>query len=69
MDDLALPFYTELPERLATATDIWRTAVGWDDDKSGDYVPLEVPVRVVSLVILIISLIVLVAVSLRHPAS
>lgn len=43
--------------------------MGWDDDKSGDYVPLEVPVRVLLLVILIISLIVPVAVSLRHPAS
>lgn len=41
----------------------------WNDDKSGDYVPPEVPARVVLLAILIIGLIVLIAISLRHPAS
>jgi hypothetical protein len=43
--------------------------VGWDDDKTGDYVPPEVPPRVWALVVLIIGLVVLMAIFLRHPAS
>lgn len=43
--------------------------MGWDDDKSGDYVPPEVPVRVLLLGILVVGLIILIAILLRHPAS
>jgi hypothetical protein len=39
--------------------------VGWDDDKSGDYVPPEVPLRVWLLLILLVLVTVLIVLSLQ----